>query len=116
MMLHYVLLKNSFPQKKAAEGEEKAFPFLRGHKRIVSFFQKKSGYVLALGSWPDCSLPSSWGSTLNGFGCCSLSAGAAFIPVAMQVAWVDRDRSRFKLLLTNSFKRYFLSLQVGVHT
>lgn len=48
MPLHSALLKNSFLEKEPAEGEQKAVTFLQGHKRIVSFFQKKLGYVLVL--------------------------------------------------------------------
>lgn len=118
MLLHSALLKNSFLAKEPAEGEQKAVTFLQGHKRIVSFFQKKLGYVLVLSSWPACSLPSSWGSTLNTFGRCSPSAASAFIPALLRVweaAWVGRDRGRFQLLLTNHLRTYFLSLQVAVH-
>lgn len=100
MLLHSALLKNSFLEKEPTEGEQKAVTFLQGHKRIVSFFQKKLGYILVLSSWPACSLPSSWGSTLHTFGRCSPSATSAFIPVGMRVceaAWVGRDSSRFKL-------------------
>lgn len=118
MLLHSALLKNSFLEKEPAEGEQKAVAFLQGHKRIVSFFQKKLGYVLVLSSWPACSLPSSRGSTLYTFGRCSPSAASAFIPEVMRVrgaARVGRDSSRFKLLLTNHLRTYFLSLQVAVH-
>lgn len=83
MLLHSALLKNGFLEKEPAEGEQKAVTFLQGHKRIVSFFQKKSGYVLVLSSWPASSLPSSWGSTLFTFGCGSPSAVSAFIPAVM---------------------------------
>lgn len=91
--------------------------FLRGRKRSVSFFQKKSGYALAWVSWPARSLPSSWGSTINTSACCLLTAGGAFVPGVMQVcevARMDGDRSQFRLLLTKRLRRHFLSLQAAV--
>jgi len=66
--------EEQFLEKEVAEGGEQAVTLLQGHKRLVSFFQKKSGYVLALGFRLDRSLSSSWGSTSNTLGCCSVTA------------------------------------------